>query len=113
MMRGALRLLLVGGLAAPLGGCLVLKKQHDELAVEVQKLRTQEWTRCQIKLILPCMDQISGALFARVLRPCTQINFVNRNRKRRQNTLCRQIIVHGKDGAQYFVALYNGVNRLL
>ena len=41
MIRAALRLVAVGGVSASLGGCLVLKSQHDELAVEVAKLRKQ------------------------------------------------------------------------
>ena len=40
-MIRALRLVVAGSLAVPLGGCLVLKKQHDELAAEVATLRTQ------------------------------------------------------------------------
>ena len=41
MIRAALRLVALGGMSASLGGCLVLKSQHDELAVEVTKLRKQ------------------------------------------------------------------------
>ena len=40
-MIRALRLVVAASLVAPLGGCLVLKKQHDELAAEVAALRTQ------------------------------------------------------------------------
>ena len=45
MIRAALRLVAVGGMSASLGGCLVLKAQHDELAVEVAKLRKQVATQ--------------------------------------------------------------------